>query len=196
MRRAVPLWRSDDDRSSTALRLSRTTSFTKWIPYTGTNIGEQAVWWEAPSTIDMYNGRASYLTYFFMNFVWRAPSMPYATLRKLKSEWDTVKGFLLKDYYVLTPWNNRNETVNWTAHEYYDRDTDKGVIQIFRPQDSTQNKMTLPLKGIDPKKNYKLTDTDGINSIKAVTGAELIGGFEFRLASARQAAVIFIEPLA
>jgi hypothetical protein len=35
MRRSVPLMRSDAEGGSISLRLAMTTTFTKWIPYTG-----------------------------------------------------------------------------------------------------------------------------------------------------------------
>ena len=61
MRRGVPLLRSDSDRTSTALRLSMTTSFNKWIPFCGANSKEKLSELAPVGVSDTYVWRASYL---------------------------------------------------------------------------------------------------------------------------------------
>ena len=59
MRRAIPMLRSDSDRTSAALRLSMTTSFMEWIPCCGASTKNQLISWKQENRIYMY--KASYL---------------------------------------------------------------------------------------------------------------------------------------
>ncbi|MBO5269348.1 MAG: alpha-galactosidase, partial [Clostridia bacterium] len=61
MRRGVPLLRSDSDRTSTALRLSMTSTFHRWIPFCGANTKEKDRELAPTGVSDKYVWRASYL---------------------------------------------------------------------------------------------------------------------------------------
>ena len=192
MRRAVPILRSDSDRTTIALRLSMTTAFCKWIPFNGASLGEKG---ELESTVsfDQYDARGSYLPVIGLNLEFQNPDLPYDLLRKSIAEWEKVSPFMTKDFYVLTPWRSKNDTECFTAFMFMD--AQKGVLFIFRGENSPQKEITLSLKGLRDEKMYKLTDADDPQNPAVLKGDTLIRGSLFKLENPRSSSIIFIEEI-
>jgi len=193
MRRGIPLLRSDADRTSTALRLSITTAFNKWIPFCGALTTEQDEQLAADGKRDPYIFRASYLPVFNMYAQWvQAPDTDFGLLRSGMAEWDTVKEFTLKDFYVLTPWNPPNGKTNWTSYVFFDPDKDAGVLLAFRMEECAEPTFTAKLAMLDPDREYELRDADkGV--LGCFTGAELANGYTVTHNEPRSAAMIYIN---
>ncbi len=159
LRRGVPLLRSDADRTTTALRLSMTTSFNKWIPFCGANTKEKVGELDATGRTDVYTWRASYLPALNVDSQFtQDPDQDFSILRFGLHEWAKVKKYLLKDFYVLTPWHDKNDRTDFTAYAFVDDDEKRGVMLAFRMEDCEEDTLTVKLPFADG--TWKLTDED------------------------------------
>lgn len=167
MRRGIPLLRSDSDRTSTALRLSMTTAFNKWIPFCGANTKEKATQLAPTGGSDPYVWRASYLASLNVDsqFVYDA-DQNFEILRFGLREWDRVKPYLLKEFYTLTPWHKEWDTFDFTAFCYYDPEKEEGVILAFRQEGCVREQLHLSLPFAKQEDKFTLADEDsGVQTI-------------------------------
>lgn len=160
MRRGVPILRSDRDRKSTAIRLSMTSSFNKWIPFCGANTKEKAFELDATGNTDIYIWRASYLPILNVDsqFV-QDPDQDFDILRTGLREWKEINPYLLKEFYTFTPWHSENETDGFTAYTYFDPETEKGVLFVFRQEECAESDINLEFNFTDGKE-ITFTDKD------------------------------------
>ena len=173
MRRGIPLLRSDYDRTTTALRLSMTTSFNKWIPFCGANTREKAGQLDAEGRSDLYIWRASYLPVLNVDsqFV-QQPEQDFEIMRIGIKEWKKVSPYLLKDFYTLTPWHGGEDTTGMTAYSFYDEDAGKGVLLAFRQESCGMDSLTVYLPYAKDQKEYILIDEDSAEK-ETYTGRKL-----------------------
>ena len=131
LRRGVPLLRSDADRTVTSLRLSMSSSFNRWIPFSGASCTEQAGELDPDGKRDMYIFRASYLAALNLSAQWtQDPNTDFALIRRGLAEWNSLKRFLLKDFYVLTPWHAPQDRTGWTAFAYLDGRSEEHTSEL------------------------------------------------------------------
>lgn len=194
VRRSVPVNRSDADRNLLPLRLSMSTTFPKWLPYGGNVCKEGSN--VVDSAFDIYISRCSYSEIYDLqlNFYMDREILDYDAIHQGLKEWKEISRYLLKDFYVLTPYHGVLDDNNWTAYMYYDRDDDSGVIQAFRQAGSGEKEYTLMIKAVDPDKFYSLNDLDGTFSVERVSGKALREGLTLRAENPRTAFVIYINP--
>ncbi|MBR4420408.1 MAG: alpha-galactosidase [Clostridia bacterium] len=161
MRRGVPLLRSDSDRTSTALRLSMTTSFNKWIPFCGANTKEKTSELAQTGVSDSYVWRASYLPSLNVDsqFVYDK-EQNFDILRFGLREWKLVAPYLLKEFYTLTPWHKEKDNADFTAFCYYDPEKEEGVILAFRQENCVKDKLYISLPFATALDRYTITDKD------------------------------------
>ena len=194
MRRGVPFLRSDSDRTTAAIRLAMTSSFSKWIPFNGA-VGKESGGQLENGVTDQYILRATYLGHFSITAgFYTDKKMDYEPLKACTKEWREMNKYILKDFYVLTPYNGVNNDKNWTVYEYYDPQDDSGVIQAFRQAECETNLCKVIVKGVDPNKYYTLTDVEGNNSLAKIKGSMLLKGYNIRLNQKRSSALIYIKP--
>ena len=190
LRRGVPLLRSDADRTSTSLRLSMSAAFNRWIPFSGASCTEQAGELDPDGKRDMYIFRASYLAALNLSAQWtQDPNTDFALIRRGLREWNALKRFLLKDFYLLTPWHARDDRSGWTAFAYLDGD--EGVLLAFRMEDCEEDSVDLHLSAWNADAEHVLVDAD--------SGEELrVRGSDFTIArpEKRMAALYHIRPAA
>ena len=74
------------------------------------------------------------------------------------------------DLYHIFP---RPDGHVWDGIEYYDPNTAKGVVYIFKP-DSPNDTQTIVLQGLDADQIYHLTFEDGSNPALSMLGADLM----------------------
>ena len=161
MRRGIPLLRSDSDRTTTALRLSMTTSFNKWIPFCGANTKEKLSELAPTGVSDPYVWRASYLPSLNVDsqFV-QDPDQDFDMLRFGLKEWKTVAPYMLKDFYTLTPWHKEKDVSDFTAFAYVDPEADRGVLLAFRQERCKRDTLTIRLPFMQSGERWQLTDAD------------------------------------
>lgn len=180
LRRGVPILRSDSDRTSIALRLSMTSSFNKWIPFCGANTKEKAEQLALDGVSDVYTWRASYLPILNVDsrFIYDE-TQNFDILRFGLREWDRVKPFLLKDFYILTPWHSEKENDGFTAYAFIDPETQKGVLLAFRQERTEADTLTLKI----PFAEECMLKNEDTGEITAVTD----GSFTVRFENPREA---------
>jgi len=166
MRRGIPLLRSDSDRTSTALRLSMTTAFNRWIPFCGANTKEKASQLAPTGGSDPYVWRASYLPALNVDsqFV-QDPGQDFGMLRFGLREWRRVAPYLLGEMYVLTPWHSEADTTAFTAFCFWLPEEEAGVLLAFRQERCAAD--TLPLRLPPLVGPCRLTDEDSGEVIPA-----------------------------
>lgn len=161
LRRGVPLLRSDSDRTTTALRLSMSSSFHKWVPLCGSSVSEKSEQLTAPSTCDMYTWRASYMGVLNVGARYvHDKEFDFDAMRCGMGEWKEVAPYLLKDFYVLTPWHPEKDRAQFTAFVYFDPETEKGVLLAFRQEDCAEDTLTVELPFLPEGKSCTLQDAD------------------------------------
>ena len=173
MRRGIPLLRSDSDRTTTAIRLSMTTAFNKWIPFCGANTKEKKGELDPTGDSDPYVWRASYLASLNVDsqFV-QDPEQDFSILRNGLKEWKQVAPYLLKEFYVLTPWHSGRDNAGFTAFSYLDPETQTGVLLAFRQERNRQRKLRLDLPFVEPDMCCKLADAD-TGEVTELSGEEM-----------------------
>lgn len=164
LRYGVPILRSDSDRTTTALRLSMSGSFNKWIPFNGACHLEKGADKETDQdgVMDVYAWRASYLP--ILNVLGgrfsQDENYDFDTLRFGLKEWKRVNPYLIKDFYLLTPWREKTDTFGFTAHCYMDGEKGEGVILAFRMENCEEDKLVLDLPFFREGENYSVADED------------------------------------
>ncbi len=148
MRRAIPLLRSDADRTTSALRLSMTSTFPKWIPFQGSATKETK--WELEASAgagsDEYVFRASFLPVCNNGEAFtHNPDLDYGLLRRNLAEWRAIAPLLVKDFYVLTPWHSENDRAGWTAFAYHDPETGRAALLAFRQEECATDELVVKL---------------------------------------------------
>ena len=169
MRRGVPVMRSDYDRTTTAMRLSQTTSFCRWIPFHGSAVKDTVGQLDTDMGrgSDEYTSRASLLpVYNLYESYNHNPNLDYDLMRRNIAEWKSVNGLLTKDLYVLTPWRYSGVTDKWTALAYADEEKGDAILLAFRQENAMEDHYTARLPFAKNGKTYTLTDAD--------TGKEIV----------------------
>ncbi len=174
LRRGIPLLRSDYDRTSTAIRLSMTTAFNRWVPFCGAINKEKLSQLAPKGTLDMYVWRASYLAALNVDSQYvQDPDQDWDTLRRGLNEWKRLSRYILRDMYVFTPWHTEEETTGFTAYAWFDPDAREGALLAFRQEKCDEAALPLSLPFAGDGDVCVLTDED--------TGAEIsLSGVEAR----------------
>ncbi len=194
LRRGVPLLRSDADRTTAALRLSMTTAFNRWVPMCGANNKEKPDQLSPTGTLDAYVWRASYLPVLNVDsqFV-QDPGQDFGLLRRGLKEWKRVAPYLLKDFYVLTPWHTEADTSGFTAYAFYDPDARSGVLLAFRQEKCAEDTLALFLPFAKPDERFALVDEDSGVSMETEGESAAKGGVSLRFSHPREARLLWIR---
>ena len=173
MRRAVPLWRSDYAFEPTGHQCM-TYGISLWLPFhgTGTVACAAAPYYGGGFTpVEPYAFWSNACPSISCGFDMRVKELDYAALRELFAQWRTISRCYYGDYYPLTPYSRNNDA--WIAWQFHCPEMGEGMVQVFRRPDSIYLSASLPLKGLDPKARYLLTDLDVSGEIEK-TGKELV----------------------
>ena len=197
LRRSLPFMRSDADRTTTALRLSMTGTFCRWVPFHGANTKE--------SVNQLESGRAGGSTKYITRASWlpvyniserytHDVILDYDNLRATFGEWKRYRHLLTKDMHYLTPWHKPDDTSSWTVYAYHDRHTDEGVLEAFRQETCPDPAFTARLSFLQPDRTYTLENED-TGEMLTRTGAALAAeGITIALDEPKSSAVWHILP--
>lgn len=142
-----------------------TTSFNRWIPFCGANTKEKTEQLALRGISDPYVWRASYLPSLNVDSQFtQDPDQDFDILRFGLNEWKRINRYLLKEFYVLTPWHSEQERDSFTAYSFFDPESETGVLLAFRGEDCAESDVSLSLPFTNGAR-YLLSDTD--------TGAEI-----------------------
>ena len=192
LRRGIPLLRSDADRTTTALRLSMTSSFNRWVPMCGAINREKKDQLAPTGKLDRYIWRASYLPVMNIDarFV-QEPEQDFDMLRWGLREWKRVRPYLLKDFYVLTPWHTEQDVYGFTAFVYLDPETGCGVLLAFRQEKCAEEELVCTLPFAE-KSGLTLIDEDTGEKLEADGNTAAAYGISLHFSHERQARLLWI----
>jgi alpha-galactosidase len=145
MRRSVPLLRSDYIFEPIGQQC-HTYGLASWLPYFGTGMIES----------DTYSYRSLMSPNMISCFDMQDPKLDYDAIRRLYNEWRQMVPSMLGDFYPLTAYSLDNR--NWMAWQFNRPETGEGVVQAFRRAESPFESATFKLSGLQPEKEYLLTD--------------------------------------
>ncbi len=197
MRRGIPLMRSDFDRTTSAMRLSQTSTFCRWIPFHGSStkdtVGQLDTSKGAGSS--PYVVRASFLPiYNYGEEFTHNKELDYDLMRRNYNEWKSVRHLLTKDMYVLTPWRHHDDKTHWTAFAYDDPGTKESILLAFRMEEAEEDTFTVRLPFADKDAKYELKDADsGKKTVK--DGEELLKGITLTLREKKTSVLIYIKKM-
>lgn len=195
MRRGVPMMRSDYDRTTSAMRLSQTTSFCKWIPFHGSTVKETETQLETSKGAgsDSYVARASYLPIYNITeaFV-HNPELDFELMRKNIGEWKSLRHLLTRDLYVLTPWHHSESLQSWTALAYDAPELGESVVMAFRMEEADEEEYTAVLPFAREAATYCVVDAD-TGEMRTMTGTALQNGITIRLSKPKSSALLRIR---
>lgn len=194
LRRGIPLLRSDADRTTTALRLSMSSSFHKWIPMCGSCSREQRTELAEKGLSDVYAWRASYMGVLNVTSQFaQDPDQDFEPLRFGMREFKKVSPYLLKEFYVHTPWHPECDRFGFTAHSYWDAEKERGVLLLFRMEDCEENSLHITLPYAEDGAMYHLTDEDSGETLELDGRTLRTEGCTFKLMEKRSARLLWVE---
>ena len=100
-----------------------------------------------------------------------------------------ISPYLLKDFYVLTPWHTRNDASSFTAYAFFDAETQTGCLFAFSQEDCTEKTLSLRLPFLTAGQECSLTDEDTEETITVKAD----GAFEITFPEPRTAKLFWIE---
>ena len=177
MRRGVPLLRSDYDRTTTAIRLSMSSSLLKWLPVCGANSKEKKTQLAPTGDSDIYIWRASYLPILNVDSQYvQDPDQDFDNLRFGLNEWKKVAPYQMKEFYPLTSWHHGEDNTGFTSYAFFDPETETGVLLGFRQEQCVDSSLTVRLPFVPKGQRLILTDADSGEEL-AITGSEVTLNF-------------------
>ena len=170
-----------------------TTAFNRWVPFCGANNKEKAEELSPTGELDQYVWRASYLPAMNVDsqFV-QDPDQDFDILRTGLREWKRLAPYMLKDFYVLTPWHTREDKTSFTAYCYFDPESGEGALLAFRQErcQAEEVQLTLPFAR---EEGCCLTDEDSGETLR-VSGDEMRGkGFALSFDAPRSARLLWVR---
>lgn len=196
MRRAVPVMRSDYDRTSIAMRLQQSSGFNKWIPFHGSSTKETVGQLDNPSLApDLYTVRASLLPIWNESGAWsHNPDINFGELRRNRAVWKQNSHLLTKDFYELSEWHDRTNTALWTIFAYNDPETRESILLGFRQETCPDAENIVKLPFVDPSVNYLIKDDDSQKET-VIKGSVLANGVSLTLEKPKTSLLWHISPV-
>jgi alpha-galactosidase len=160
MRRAVPLLRTDFERSPEGNQCC-TYGFDLWLPY------HDSVNWDNVA----YNFRSNIAPFLQLNWDVRSAEFNLDQGRKFLSQWRRVVGYYWGDFWPLSEYSTANTV--WMAWQFDRPDLAAGLIQAFRRPDSPYVSAQYKLRALEPEARYLVSDWD-TDPPRPMTGRELM----------------------
>ncbi len=187
LKRAVPLHYTDwfdGNHEDYDMKGKMTQALFAWFPYFKNEIYQ---------TTNMYKVRMNYAPLSLMNLNgllqkdtdWTYTKQGYA-------EFEQIRDYFYADYYQLFEW--QSEADRWNGWEFYDPATASGYASVFCHQATTNTTATVKLKGLDPEKQYRITDFDGLVDVIASGKALMETGISVTVPEKPYAVILLINP--
>ena len=159
LRRSIPLWRSDAQcpaEPEPSVSQAHALSYGTWMPYSGTGTGR--------TLFDVYRFRSAYAPALTTNYTFSERNEfgddreAIEWIDAMSREYLRVRPYLFKDIYPLTIPGAKSDT--WCAVQYHDTESDSGVLQAFRRENSPYRTADFTLRGLKADKEYLFEDAD------------------------------------
>lgn len=187
--RATPFWRTDGPRDAIAHQC-HSYGLMAWVPLSATSQDR------AP---DDYEFRSSMCSSLCLNW-WvsgdapaeRIPaSFPFAWARKTLAQYLELRQFYYGDYYPLTGYSQARDV--WMAYQLDRPDLGKGLVVALRRPQSPYESARFPLRGLDERAAYKVTNLDTQTHVTRPGKDLLRAGLETRGDSQPGSALLLYE---
>ena len=160
LRRAVPLWRSDDSFNP-VMEQTHTYGLSQWVPYSGTGI----------IRTDTYAYRSALGSSLVAAWDLRDQKLDYDRLRKVTAEFQRVSSYYVEDFYPLTEFSLAPNV--WLGWQFNRPEQGDGMVQAFRRADNNDPVKTFLLRDLDPQATYHVTNLDD-SPRKRISGKDLM----------------------
>jgi hypothetical protein len=116
----------------------------------------------------------------------------FDVLREGLKEWKKVAPYILKDFYVHTPWHQQADTTAFTAFSFVDPEKEKGVIFAFSQEKCERRELNISLAYAEKGKMYRIVDEDTKEEV-ILSGDELSCEYTIKFSDKREARLLWIE---
>jgi alpha-galactosidase len=196
MRRSVPLHYTDYGYGIHPVKLDFQQTLYAWIPY----FKEVTLSWDLkdldesirfPPQPDSFAFHCAMTPMLALALDIRPDTYDFTVSLRMTAVWRKAANLLLNgDYYALTPAGKSPE--RWVARQFDDPETGQGLIQGIRLAACPDERLTVPLHGLDPEATYSLENTES-GETREIGGSTLVrAGFTFELAK-RSGAIWFYK---
>ena len=186
MKRGVPLHYSDHFDGSHEdynTKGKMTQALFQWFPYFKNESYE----------INLYKLRMNYAPFCLL----KVPSAldkdtDWALMRQAYAEYDVIRDYFYGDYYLLT--EKRDRPDRWDARMFYVPESGEGFAFVACQEWADELTNTICLKGLEPDRQYHITDFDGLVDVTA-SGKQLMEeGVTVTVPEQPYAAILLINP--
>ena len=116
----------------------------------------------------------------------------WALMRQAYAEYDAIRDYFYGDYYLLTPKSTNPD--RWDARMFYMPESGEGFAFVACQEWADELTNTICLKGLDPDRQYHITDFDGLVDVTA-SGKQLMEeGITVTVPEQPYAAILLINP--
>ena len=154
--RATPFWRTDGPRDPIAHQC-HAYGLLPWVPLSATSQDRAG---------DDYEFRSSMCSSLCLNW-WvagdvpaeRIPAdFPYDWAKRTLGQYLGFREFFYGDFYPLTSYSQARDL--WMAYQLGQRDGSRGLVVALRRPQSPYESARFPLRGLDARASYRLTNLD------------------------------------
>lgn len=167
--RSAPLWRTDYNYGEPVGYQCHTYGLELYLPLHGTGV----------QNTDKFTFRSSLGTSIVFNWKISNASMSFYDIQNCMAEFEEVRPYFYEDYYPLTGAGDITADNIWMAYQLLRPSDQSGYVVAFRREACPSGSVTVKLMGLDPSRNYRITNKDNGESI-VKSGAELASGFDLR----------------
>jgi alpha-galactosidase len=175
MRRAVPLWRSDYAFEPVGHQ-SMTYGISLWLPYHGTATvacAKAGYYGDGLTPVEPYAFWSNAAPSLGSGIDVRVKEIDYAALRRLVSQWRRISPCYYGDFYPLTRFSRDRDA--WIGWQFDLPEQGRGVVQVFRRDESVYTAAQLRLRGLAPDARYVLGELNGGGEEQTqITGGALL----------------------
>ena len=156
LKRSIPLFRTDylcNYDANPDVNQAHSTNLFAYLPSVGCTTHRKA---------DTYSARSSYSTSwagsFYGNTFQSMSEEDFAWARKTVNEYKRIRRYFSRDFY------NHGSSVfdpaSWTIWQFYDPETEKGILMLFRREQSPCPSVEISLKGIGENAKLQFENLD------------------------------------
>jgi len=187
--RATPFWRTDGPRDAIAHQC-HTYGLLPWLPLSATS---------QDRVRDIYEFRSSMCSSLCLNW-WVdgdapaqkiAADFPFDSARAILEQYLAIRDFYYGDYYPITDYSQAGDV--WMAYELNRPAQGKALVVILRRPSSPYETASFPLRGLDARASYRVTNLDSKEQAQR-SGEQLSGGgLEVSLKAKPGSALLLLE---
>ena len=186
MKRGVPLHYTDwfdGNHEDYDMKGKNTQVLFKWFPYFKNEVYQNS----------LYKLRMNYAPFSLLKVESALDKdTDWVLLKQAYDEYDLIRKYFYGNYYTLTEWTANAD--RWDGRMFFDPELNEGFASIACQETSSKLTNTICLKGLDPEKQYHITDFDGLVDVTA-KGADLMEqGITVTVPEQPYAVILLIKP--